>query len=209
MLPRGLGSFLAMPLVGFLLSRFAPRRLLLCGFLGGAFAMWKLGHIDLDAGYWDIFWPQLIQGLSLGFLFVPLTTISYALIPKERMGNATSMFNLMRNLGGSMGISFITTLVTRRTQANTAVLGAAVTPLSQTGDQAVVAMRDLFMARGVDAATATQQAYAAVLNLVQRQAGMLSFITAFQVLGTLFIMVIPLILLMRKPRHGAPHAAPH
>jgi DHA2 family multidrug resistance protein len=209
MLPRGLGSFLAMPLVGFLLSKIEPRRLLFCGFLGGAFAMWRLGHIDLEAGYWNIFWPQLIQGLSLGFLFVPLTTISYAQIPKERMGNATSMFNLMRNLGGSIGISFVTTLIARRTQANISVLGASVTPLSQAARQAVETMRDLLMSRGADATTALQQAYAAVFNQVQSQAGMLSFITAFELLGALFLAVIPLILLMRKPPRGAAPAAPH
>jgi DHA2 family multidrug resistance protein len=191
------------------LSRFEPRRLLLCGFLGGSFAMWALGRIDLDAGYWSIFWPQFLQGLSLGFLFVPLTTVSYAHIAKERMGNATSMFNLMRNLGGSMGISFVTTLVARRTQADISVLGAAVTPLSQAAQQSVAALRDLLMARGIDAATALQQAYATVFEQVQRQAGMLAFITAFQLLGAMFIVVIPLILLMRKPPRGAAPAASH
>jgi DHA2 family multidrug resistance protein len=162
-----------------------------------------LGRIDLEAGYWNIFWPQFIQGLSLGFLFVSLSTVSFARIAKDRMGNATGMYNLMRNLGGSMGISFVTTLVARRTQADMAVLGASVTPLSPASSQAFEAMRDLLMNQGAEATTAVQQAYAALSNMIQRQAGMLSFITAFRLLGMLFLAVIPLILLMRKPQNTA------
>jgi DHA2 family multidrug resistance protein len=211
MLPRGLGSFLAMPLVGSLLSvfRIEPRRLLLCGFLGGAFAMWRLAHIDLTAAYWTIFWPQFIQGLSLGFLFVPLTTISYSFIPKERIGNATSIFNLMRNLGGSMGISFITTLVARWTQINSAVLSADVTPFGEASNRMLDGLRDALASGGGDVYTAMQRSYAEVFGLVQRQAGMLAFIRTFEILGIMFIFSIPLILLMKKPKPGTAPVAGH
>src|SRR5262245_38828085 len=109
MAPRGLGSFIAMPIVGFLTAKVDPRKLLTVGLVGGATSLFALGSINLQVGYWDIFWPQFVQGLSMGLVFVPLTTITMSLIAREEMGNATSLFNLMRNLGGSVGIAAIAT----------------------------------------------------------------------------------------------------
>src|SRR6266481_2574545 len=116
MAPRGLGSFIAMPLVGLLIAKFDPRKLLGCGLIGGAISLFVLGSINLQVGYWDIFWPQFFQGLSMGLIFVPLTTITMSLIKKEEMGNATSLFNLMRNLGGRVGIAVIANTLSRNTQ---------------------------------------------------------------------------------------------
>jgi MFS transporter, DHA2 family, multidrug resistance protein len=149
MLPRGLGSFIAMPLIGVLMSKFEPRKLLLVGILGASWATWNLGHINLNAGYWDFCWPQFVQGLSVGFLFVPLTTITHNLIPKERMGNATSMFNLMRNIGASVGIASVTTLITRHTQTNTNILVAHVTPYNMVTNAMIETGRAGFIARGI------------------------------------------------------------
>src|SRR5438876_3954376 len=126
MAPRGMGSFLAMPMVGMLVARVDPRKLLALGLLGGALTLYWLGQLDLSAGYWDVFWPQFIPGMSLGLIFVPLTTISMDPIPKEVMGNATSLFNLMRNIGGSVGIAAATTMVSRRSEANLSVLGGHI-----------------------------------------------------------------------------------
>jgi MFS transporter, DHA2 family, multidrug resistance protein len=207
MLPRGLGAFIAMPFIGVLMSKIEPRRLLFLGFLIAAYSMWDLGRINLNAGYWDVFWPQFIQGVGMGFLFVPLTTVTHDPIPKERMGNATSVFNLMRNIGGSVGIAMVTTIVARHTQTNTNILGANVTPFSPSAQQMLAAARAAFIARGMDAYTATRQAYAAVFGMVQQQAAMVSFVSAFRLLGIMFLCVIPLILLMKSPkRRGA--AAP-
>jgi DHA2 family multidrug resistance protein len=209
LLPRGLGAFIAMPFVGALMSKVEPRKLLFMGFLVAAYSMWDLGNINLNAGYWDVFWPQFIQGVAMGFLFVPLTTVTHDPIPKERMGNATSVFNLMRNIGGSVGIAMVTTIVARRTQSNTNILGANVTAFSPAAQQMIAAARAGFMAKGMDMYTATRQAYAAVFGLVQQHAAMLSFIGAFRLLGLMFLCVIPLIFLMKKPRHAAGGAAMH
>ncbi len=210
MLPRGLGSFVAMPFVGILMSKFEPRKLLLVGFVVAAYAMWDLGRINLNAGYWDVFWPQFIQGISMGFLFVPLTTITHDPISKERMGNATSIFNLMRNIGGSVGIAMVTTIVARHTQTNTDVLGANVSPYAPSAESMIAGARAALMAKGMDYYTATKQAYAAIFGMVQQQAAMISFIGAFRLLGIMFLCVIPLILLMRRPRHqGGGSAAMH
>jgi len=210
MLPRGLGSFIAMPLVGMLMSKFEPRKLMAFGFCVAAYAMWMLSQINLNAGYWDVFWPQFIQGTSLGFLFVPLTTVTHDPIAKEQMGNATSIFNLMRNIGGSVGISYVTTLTARTTQKNLNVLGANVTALNPQAQQMFESAKQMMMAKGSDAYTAAQQAYELIYGMLGQQATMLSFVKAFRFLGIMFLCMLPLILLMRPPRHrGGGGAATH
>jgi DHA2 family multidrug resistance protein len=207
--PRGVGSFLAMPVVGLILGRVDARRLLAVGLVVGAFTLVWLGALNLDAGYWDIFWPQFLQGMALALLFVPLTTITMDPIPREAMGNATSIFNLMRNIGGSMGIAVSTTILARHEQAHTNVLGAHVDPYSPQAQAFLARLRDLFLARGADLATATRQAETATWYLVQRQAAMISFTDVFNLLGVVFVALLPLLLLMRSPRAGRGPSAMH
>jgi MFS transporter, DHA2 family, multidrug resistance protein len=208
MAPRGLGSLIGMPMVGLLIGRIDPRKMVAGGLIAGAGTLFWLGHLNLNAGYWDIFWPQFFQGLGLSALFVPLTTISMDPIPRERMGNATSLFNLMRNLGGSVGIAVTGTLLARKQQEYINVMGAHVTPFSQAATQSLEAARNGFIASGSDVVTATQRAYAAVFGAVQRQAAMVAFVDLFRLLGIIFLLLLPLVLLMRRPR-GREAAAAH
>jgi DHA2 family multidrug resistance protein len=208
MAPRGLGSLIGMPVVGLLIGRVDPRRMVAGGLIAGAGTLFWLGQLNLSAGYWDIFWPQFFQGLGLSALFVPLTTISMDPIPRERMGNATSLFNLMRNLGGSVGIATTGTLLARKQQEYINVMGAHVTSFSEAAHHALEAARNGFLASGADAYTATQRAYAAVFGAVQRQAVMVAFVDLFRLLGIIFILLLPLVLLMRRPR-GREAAAAH
>ncbi len=137
----------------------------------------------------------------MGLLFVPLTTITNDPIPKEEMGNATSIFNLMRNVGGSIGIASVTTMVARAEQHNTNVLGAHVNLWNLSTQNMINSAREMFMAKGSDYVTATRQAYGALFGMVQEHAAMLAFVKAFRLLGILFFVMIPFILIMRKPRH--------
>jgi MFS transporter, DHA2 family, multidrug resistance protein len=199
MAPRGLGSFIAMPLVGALVGRFDARKMLVWGIAGASFTLLQLSWLNLNAGYWDIFWPQFLQGIALSLLFVPLTTVTMGLIAKEHMGNATSIFNLMRNIGGSTGIAMATTYLERRTQFQINALGAHVTAYSGPAQQMLQGTRGALMARGADAATATHQAYGAMFGAVARQASMLAFLETFRMLGLVFLILLPLLLLMRRP----------
>jgi DHA2 family multidrug resistance protein len=190
-------------------ARTDSRRLLVLGLLGGASTLFWFGQLNLQAGYWDIFWPQFVQGISLGLLFVPLTTITMDPIPRENMGNATSIFNLMRNIGGSMGIAVSTTLLYRHGQEHRNLLGAHLTPFDFPARAFLAALRARFMSAGADVVTATQQAQAVAFGLLGRQASMLAFVEVFRILGLLFVALVPLVLLMRSPRRGSPGVASH
>ncbi len=209
MAPRGLGSFLMMPVVGTVLARFDPRKVLAVGLVGASWTLYAFSKLNLQAGYWDIFWPQFIQGASLALLFVPLTTATMDPIPKEQMGNATSMFNLMRNLGGSVGIASGTTYLFRAQQFHTQVLGAHINALNPQTAAWVSELKAHLMTQGADAVTGTKQAYGAIWWMVQQQASMLAFVDTFRALGVVFLLVLPLLLLMRKPKHHGAPAAMH
>jgi len=208
MAPRGVGSFFMMPATGLMTGIFDPRKLLSVGLVVGGGTLIFLGTLNLQAGYWDIFWPQLIQGAGMALLFVPLTTVTMDSIPRERMGNATSLFNLMRNIGGSIGIATTGTLLSRHTQATTNMLGANVNLYSPASQATFARVRAGFLASGSDPTTATNRATAAMFAMVQQQASMVSFVSIFQLLGFLFFALLPLILLMKRPKHqGSPVAA--
>jgi DHA2 family multidrug resistance protein len=209
MAPRGLGSFIAMPIVGFLTAKVDPRKLLTMGLVGGATSLFALGSINLQVGYWDIFWPQFVQGLSMGLVFVPLTTITMSLIAREEMGNATSLFNLMRNLGGSVGIAAIATMLSRNTQQWYNILGAHVSAFDMRITTLLGQIRGGFMAAGMDFTTATHAAYTALSGMVSRQAVMVAFVHLFRMLAVVFAVVIPLVFIMRKPKPGRPAAPAH
>jgi MFS transporter, DHA2 family, multidrug resistance protein len=209
MAPRGLGSFLMMPVVGTVLGRFDPRKVLAVGLTGAAWSLYALSRLNLEAGYWDIFWPQFIQGAALALLFVPLTTATMDPIPKEEMGNATSMFNLMRNLGGSFGIAAATTYLFRRTQLHTNQLGARVTEFSPAARTMTKGLTANMMAHGSDPNLAGRQAYVATWGLIQRQASMLSFVDTFVAMAIVFLLVLPLLFVMKRPRSRGGGAAMH
>jgi DHA2 family multidrug resistance protein len=198
-----------MPLVGMITGRVDARRLLAIGLgIGGVTMLW-LGQLNLQAGFWDIFWPQLLQGAGLSLLFVPLTTVSMATIAPERMGYATSLFNLMRNIGGGVGIAITGTMLARQRQSFSAMMGERLTIYDPATQTMLSQLKAGFIAAGADAATATNRAYYALSGMLQRQAAMVSFVTIFRGLGFLFLLLIPLVMLMRRPRTGAVVDAAH
>ena len=199
MAPRGLGAFLMMPIVGILTGRVDPRRLLFTGLTITGLTMFWLGHSSLDTGYWDVFWPQFTQGVGMSLLFVPLTTTTMASIAPERMNNATSLFNLMRNIGGSIGIAVSGTMLARNRQSVGSVLGEHLTLLDESTRTTIDQIAAGLAAAGVDLTTATERSYAALNGLLARQAAMVSFVTVFRSLGVLFFLFLPLVLLMKRP----------
>jgi len=192
--PRGLGSFLAMPLVGAMLAKADPRKFLASGLVIASLTLFRFGQLNLNAGYWDFFWPQFIQGISLAFLFVPLTTITMGHVAREQMGNATSIFNLLRNTGGSIGIAAVTTLTSRFQQVHINRLGEHVTIYSP----------NVWHGFGT-----SSKGVAQLFGMVQRQAAILSYLDVFWLLGAIFLALVPLVFLTRKPAKAAGPIAAH
>ena len=208
-LPRGLASFLFMPVVGILTGKVDSRKLLAVGLTATAGAMFAVSTFNLDVGFWNFWWPLMLQGAGLGLIFVPLTTVTNDPVPRERMGNATSIFNLMRNIGASVGISVVETMQFRHMQVHIHDLGAHVTAGSATAQQWIAALKAMFIARGSSPARAAEQADAAIWGMVQRQASMLSYNDVFRFLGFMFLILLPLLFLMRKARGGKGPAIAH
>jgi DHA2 family multidrug resistance protein len=202
MMPRGVGSLVMMPLVGYLTGLIDARKLLVTGLtVGGVTLLW-LGQLNLNGGYWEIFWPQLIQGAGLALLFVPLTTVSMATIAPERMGYATSMFNLMRNIGGSVGIAITATILQRQRVQIGSHMGEHVSAYDPVTQTLLAQITNGLVAAGSDMVTATQRAYVILNGMLFRQASMVSFVMLFRLLGIIFLLMIPLVFIMRRPKGG-------
>ncbi|MBP1596413.1 MAG: drug resistance transporter, EmrB/QacA subfamily [Acidobacteria bacterium] len=206
MAPRGIGSLIATPVIGILLGRLGARQVLAFGVATVSLTLIWLGQLNLNAGYWDVFWPQFIQGVAFGCLFAPLTTITMDPISREQTGNATSLFNVMRNIGGSSGIAIATTLLARRRQMHTNVLVGHIHPYSGQANVLLGQIRGALVARGADPATATRQSYGLAWGMVQRQAAMMSFIDLFRTMGAVFLLMIPVIWVAKQPRLRKPGA---
>jgi len=209
MAPRGFGSFIAMPLVGILIAKLDPRKMLVVGIVVSAYTLIALSRLNVNAGFWQFCWPQFFMGIALGMLFVPLTTVSMDPIPNESMGNATSLFNLVRNLGGSIGISAVDTIQARRLQVDINVLGAHVAPTNPSARTMFNMLQQYFASQGSGPVMAMRQARDALFAMVEQQATMISYNTTFRILAILFLLMAPFILLMKRPTKKRGPVAAH
>jgi DHA2 family multidrug resistance protein len=204
--PRGIGTALCMPIVGYLLGRgWDARWMLIFAFALAGICFFGYAHMTLDSGTWDIFWIQIVQGFGLGFLFVPLTTLTMSPVPKAETSYGTSLYNTMRNIGSSVGISFVTTLVARRAQFHQQTLGDHITASSAISQQALAQLAPFMAHQGADPVTAVRKAGGLVYRLLGQQAALLSYEDAFYLMGILFLLNIPLVLLMRGAEHNRRH----
>jgi DHA2 family multidrug resistance protein len=207
--PRGIGSMLAMPIVGAISSRFDNRKLLAFGLALCGYTMYMLAKLNLNVGYWDLFWPQFLQGVSLGLIFVPLTTVTMAPVPRENMGNATSLFNLMRNIGGSMGIAATTALTSRYQQEHQNYAAGHISVFNPQFNAMISGLRSMFMGQGDSADLANRKALASVYGMVQQQTAMLTFVDVFHLLMMVFVVMLPMLLLLKRPPKGGPPPVVH
>jgi DHA2 family multidrug resistance protein len=202
--PRGIGTALCMPLVGYLLGRgWDGRRMLAFGFAIAGVSFFGFAHMTLQSGTWDIFWIQIMQGAAMGLLFVPLTTLTMAAIPTQETGYATSLFSVTRNIGSSMGISFVTTWITRRSQFHQTILASHITASSRVSREALEQITGFLEHSGIDRVTARHKAGAMIYRTMQQQAALLSYVDVFRIMGLLFLAVIPLVFLMKRPHHAS------
>src|ERR1051325_3519695 len=187
--PRGFGAVTSMLIVGRLINRIRGRYLVMFGFSLLAFSIYQLADINLQISVSSIVWPNIISGLAMGFIFVPLTTMALGTLSNEQMGNASGVFNLMRNTGGSVGIATVTTLLARGIQTHQAMMVSHLTPYDPAFQERV---RQL---GGDGSMIGNQRAFAGIYGILVRQATVLSYIDIFRLLAFLCLICVPATLL--------------
>jgi DHA2 family multidrug resistance protein len=202
--PRGLGAIIALTVVGRLVGKVDTRLLMGFGFCLLAYATWMLGDINLQISMSSIVWPIILSGLSMGFIFVPLTTTAMGDLPNEQMGNAAGIYNLMRNIGGSIGISIATTMVARGAQVHQALLAHRFTPYDPQFQQELH-MLAAGLARYGGPFVAQHRAYGLLGGAMMQQAALCAYVDTFRILAVLCALCVPLVLVFRRVR---PHDGP-
>jgi DHA2 family multidrug resistance protein len=203
--PRGFGSAASMVIAGLLVNYLDSRLLLAFGFgiLGASAVM--LSHLNLSIAMTSIVFVNVINGFATGFIFVPLTTMTMGRLRKQEIGNAAGIYNLMRNIGGSVGIAGITTFLVRGSQTHQNYLVGHVTAGDPTLTGVLQGLESKIFQAGVDTFTAHQKALALIYQVVQQQASLLAYMDNFRMLGFLAFFCIPVALLFRRVRHVQDH----
>jgi DHA2 family multidrug resistance protein len=198
MAPGGFGTLLTMPLVGVLMNRLDARWLLVVGMAVTDYSMVMMSHLTLDISMWHLTWPRIVWGLGMGFYFVPLSAVAIGVVSKEKMGDASALFNLMRNLGGSVGVALAVTLLSRRAQFHQHILVSHITANDPETTQMFAYVWQGLILSGSDAVTAQAQAGRLLYGEVQRQALLMAFLDDFWLIGVVSLACVPLVFLMRR-----------
>src|SRR3954471_17214473 len=192
--PRGMGTMAAMMICGRLINRVDPRILLVVGFSLTAFVLWEMTAFTPDVSQWTLIRTGVMQGMGLGFMFVPLSTITFATLTPEFRTQGTALYSLSRNIGSSIGISFVTFMLVRNTQVMHSALAEHVTPYSD-------ALKDPLVSRIWD--LATQAGRAALDGEITRQATIIAYADDFKLMMMVALVATPLVFLLRKARQPA------
>jgi DHA2 family multidrug resistance protein len=198
--PGGLGTMIALMFSGRLVSRMDQRLMLVFGIGLNAVSLMMMSNVSLGVDYWTLALPRFLQGFAQGFIFPPLQTLALATIQIERLPNATAAFNVVRNVGGSIGVAIVTTLLARRAQYHQSTLAGHVT---QWNPEAAARLREWtehFLRQGADGYTAARQATAMLYRELVLQAQVLSYADEFWLLALVFLGVLPLLPLLRRVR---------
>jgi DHA2 family multidrug resistance protein len=205
--PRGVGAMVSAFLVGRLIGRVDSRLLIMIGFVALAVSGWQFSHLTLTIGMASIVAATLLNGASTGLIFVPLSTTTMANVARDRLGNATGIFNLMRNIGAGIGISLMTTLLARNSQTHQAALATHLTPYDPAYQEWLHTAQGALAAHG-DPATAANQALGLLYAALVRQATLLAFLDNFQLISLAALICLPLAFLFRRVR-GRPMVGGH
>ncbi len=196
-MPRGLVMAVIMPLGGLLYNRIGPKALVGAGLVVCAYAFWGLAHLTGSSGFWDIVWPSLWQGTGFALIFVALSTAALSTIPRARMTQATGLYNVVRQVFGSIGIALVATMLARTTGRNQALLGQHVTSFDEATRRFLSRTTSAMIANGADAGTARRQAYEILDLRILRQAAVLAYNHVFMLVAVLFLLAAPLLLLLK------------
>jgi MFS transporter, DHA2 family, multidrug resistance protein len=196
----GLPQLVLIPLVPRLMRRFDPRLVIGVGFALFAASNFMNIYMTTDYGSDQLFWPNVVRAVGQALVFAPLSAVATAGIEAENAGSASGLFNMMRNLGGAVGIALLQTLLTKREQYHSNVLMQSVSLFEQATRARIEKLTQYFMNQGVaDHAQASHRAVIAIGNIVQKQAFILAFSDTFYLLGAALIVALIAALLLKKP----------
>ncbi len=203
---QSLGTFVAIMAAGRLFNRVDPRLMVASGCLMAGVGTWYMGEFNPQIDFWNIAWPGLIRGIGSGMIFIPLTTVALGAVRREQMGNASGLFNMVRSVGGSVGIALLITMLSRNQQTHQSYLVEHVNLFNpQLGRAFALAASGALPGLG--------RGHAPMLGLmygeVQRQALVLSFIDDFRLIALIFFAMVPAVYLMRRPGAAASAASAH
>jgi len=201
--PGGAVIMVMMPVVGMLVSKVQPRYLITFGSIVVAASLFVMAGWDLQLDYRHAVTARMLQGLGLAFLFIPINVSAFSYVPREKSNMGTGIINLARNIGASVGIATVTTMLERRTQAHQLRLADHVNIYSAAYHNAINGTQLRLVAAGSTLAHAATQAQQMIYGAVQRQAMMLAFIDDFKMLGVVMLSVIPVFWLLKKPTKQA------
>ncbi|MGE5237638.1 MAG: DHA2 family efflux MFS transporter permease subunit [Chloroflexota bacterium] len=198
--PGGVATLIALPIAGRLVNKVNPKFLLAFGITVNAYASYLMSNFNLYADFNTVIWPRVVLGIGMGFFFIPLTTITMSSVKKQDMPNASAIYNLLRNLGGSFGVAFVTTILSRRAQFHQSRLIEHLTPFDTTYQMATEQSSQILQYRGFNEALSGQGGLGTIYEQLLRHASMLSFNDAFLLTSIIMICVLPLVLLMKRIR---------
>jgi DHA2 family multidrug resistance protein len=197
LMPRSVAMGILMPISGRFYNRLGPRVMVGGGLLIAGYGFYTMSKLTADVGFWNLFWPQLWQGVGFSLIFVSLSTAALSTIPRPRMTAATGLYNVVRQVMGSVGIAIAATTLTTSTVRYHAILSEDA-GASSIARQRLNSLISGMMAKGADAFTARRQALDVLDGLVSRQAAVLAYNHVFVLVSTLFFIGFPLVFLLRR-----------
>ncbi len=207
--PRGIGSFIGSPVIGILGSRIDNRKLLSAGFIGFGVCSFIFGMVNLDIGPYTLLFPIMLTGFALSFVFVPLATMSTSTIPREEMGNATGLFNMLRNIGGSIGIAMATTALIRRAALHQNELGANLGASNFILQQRSTAIAG-YLGHQLGRAQGRPGSMGLLYGMMQQQSALMAYVDVFRWTAVLAFFCAAAVWLFKKPiKHAAPPPGAH
>jgi MFS transporter, DHA2 family, multidrug resistance protein len=203
----GIVTLFLMPLTGLLSNKVQPRILIGLALVIEVFAFWHMAHLNAQMDFWDAAWARLYQAVGLPFLFIPISAVAYVGLRPEESNQAASLLNVSRNLGGTIGIAVVQTLLAEREQFHQARLVERLNPLEPSYQEGLARMTRTLIEHGQSAIAAQQLALGQLYRTIVTQATMLAFIDAIWVLMIGIIVILPTVFLLRTGKPGAAHGA--
>jgi DHA2 family multidrug resistance protein len=200
--PRGIGSFIGSPIIGILGSRIDNRKLLSAGFCGFGICALVFGTVNLSIGPYTLLIPIMLTGFALSFVFVPLSTMMMATISRNEMGNATGLANMLRNIGGSIGISMATTALIRRAALHQTEIGAHITPSTMVFQQKSAAIA-AYLGHQLGPAQARPGSFGLLYGLMMQQSALMAYVDVFRWTALLAFFCACAAWMFKKPKKAA------